>query len=1202
MKKTIKMLLLLLCIGNAKAEITYTDILPHCNGVQQSGAQIMPYLFLASVGIMSNYFTNFRIKGNIDPKIANDGRRRYDRDSGLDGIAQLCVELFPSHAGNLAIHSKIKESRADVIKDIVDRLVRTEFYRYVLERKAQDEPRKAQGKSRKAQDELNFLSSVFPELPEKDVAGGGEENIQTQTQDTCLSSEKIKYINASTKSADSLKVIRNATLVSGKRLEAFLKIRTSDNQESKEELSVLSANKMLWRAVNAERDFGYPTYTAEALFFAFLCKFMNADEITTFIDIYAKGREEFFNKEYLENSVFLRMNNVDSLIDTLKGRFSTASPNMYNNPVENGRSYKVEKNASSGKLEEKSDIFPDCQETAIRHIILSLLLTQKIEDFKKTNGFDAITSRIGSDNIAAQNRFAQLADVCAVDDYNCDSIEHRTMVNKVFADLNTPSDTDETKVRYQKTNNELSVGFINIVRVLEKVFGVKSILSDFKHDKTALVNRLEYLFNIINPYYKYTSKESMSFSEDKKDYYGTLCVTMTSPSPDAVTHRFTVHQEMGHGRTTFGLGPLSIEDFEPSVRSWIGYLCSPYDGRNPFHAIFSSKCNRDPHYSYRQVLKLLKESYSSEKDTSMLDHILGNVVRNISFNDLGAAEMLFDTVLQWDFNETEYSRLRTIITDSNPSAPLPDALMYMKRHLTISSPKVVDLDLSTCKRLHELEIDGGDISGCVILKNPLKRLIISDTKIGGKLDLSKCNSIEELEIENAQIGEMSDLSASSELKRLNIINSVVGGGGVIPPSCVETLTISSSQIRGNLDLSSCSSIEKLYILEDLNVSLSDLSKDVTITGNVILPSSLNDLFIYEGAKIGGLDLSRCSSMDTLSIRCTVSGDVIPPSCIKTLDIENGAEIGGKIDLSGCSSIETLCIGEKAKITGDLVQPSSLNYLFIYEDAKIDGKLDLSGCDRLNELSIYENVAIAGDLTLPQSLGELSIRNGATIDGKLDFSRCTLLDRLSLAGNVTIAGGVVVSLCSLRTLYIGGAKAGRKLDLSEYKHVETLVIDRVETEGDVILPSSIKALDIRGAKAGGKLDLSDKQLETLYINKLEIAGDVILPSSIKALPIDNGTKIGGKLDLSKCDRMNGFGIDSEVTGGVILPSSIETLDIGKNAKIGGLDLSRCSLLKTRYFVVDGEITGDVILPSSIKALPPGTQIGGQQVRSSGKQSA
>lgn len=285
---------------------------------------------------------------------------------------------------------------------------------------------------------------------------------------------------------------------------------------------LLEAIKQAILAESSEKVF-YPKYTAEQIILAFLAyKFSTREDIKTFLTHLSPG---IVNREALDT-----FNPLDLLIpDNLpqiaeKGNhtpddiLALSTADIWGMPTPYRVGTPFLSNGNTRKYDRKSDsfvpgTFADCVEISLRHIINCFLYDPHSRQFD----FKGLAKYHGENPLSPAQEviFATFMDFYqrqSIDLANDGSMEMRSQWNRVVGDLNSPDDPLEIKIHYRQGANELDAGFINLMKVFQKVLGIHldPVPETNQHDKKKwLDTAFQEVFKALNPHKGYSIGTNM---------------------------------------------------------------------------------------------------------------------------------------------------------------------------------------------------------------------------------------------------------------------------------------------------------------------------------------------------------------------------------------------------------------------------------------------------------------------------------------------------------------------------------------------------------------------------------------------------------------------------------------------------------------------------------------------------------------------
>lgn len=697
---------------------------------------------------------------------------------------------------------------------------------------------------------------------------------------------------------------------------------------------------LMARAISAEgQGKSYPKYFTETVLLSFYVKKSNhqGDIWQLFKSLNKAFAPITIGSDILSHEKLLTAVDLENIAKKLDGGVRLSHEEVFNLlnrdlfyrqgfPYREGQPL-IENAAISAFLrkEQREDnglYFTDCVETSIRHLVNLVLF-----DADK-QGFDLTRLRSGQLNQDVERFYAKQTPSRT----NDSSIDVRALWNRVVADLNSPS--DPVVIRYVKSfQNELDTGFINLVRVLQKVFAIElEELPRGEKDRIGWLEKaLPKVLMAINPGLKYGFTYKVEPKKD--DLYGDIEILVESGD---IRFSFNLHQSTIHAKVT-QLKDLAKRDVQDHLEK---SLSPGSDGElTGYQNLLALALAQDRPIQNKQVidvqpyatfarrldsndariewLKMVKKGSITPSPAS-----LGNVLSDMSWDDQNTVERISETIVgilsssdrehpyrQQLYRETKGLRIAcsgdTFAADSTggKSASLSELNNFVGlKYLTLRLSDRVDFKDIESERLSNLEtliINGKSRHDSLV---GLKLSKIQSLK---SLELSHIHAIKELTIESLPNLERLDLSDNEWLEKVRI--SDIGA---------RDMRLKSNKIIIDMKLKGLHRAEKVEfegreILNGFSLRDSEGIKELMIKGII---------------SIDGTEISGLSNLKKITISSITQ--------LANLVVKDNERLM-ELDVYGVGTIKKL----------ELSSLPSLNTYHFKFCKKLEG-LQVSGCDRL----------------------------------------------------------------------------------------------------------------------------------------------------------------------------------------------------------------------------------------------------------------
>jgi len=454
--------------------------------------------------------------------------------------------------------------------------------------------------------------------------------------------------------------------------------------------------------------------------------------------------------------------------------------------VSNGNTYRYDRKA--GKILEESHTFADCAEIAMRHLINLLTYNSEIGEFDLTPLKKYVTEN-SPDNPYFQNLIVFMEQQKPDQANNGDTVM-RSLFNIVVADLNASNSS--IKIDYIQDTNEVNPGFINLIKVFQKIFGLKIKelpQGSFQEKINWLEESLQTLFKALNPYYSYSFDVS-KLEETENEISGHLPIIVRDLNNYEDLFSFSYYSQY---KTHSAIKDLKIlkttakndynEDLQthattirPNTSEESIWLLTPQkmNSKKFTHPIFTL-FNRyiADNDSRIEIIKMINEYYDQWKTEgssfkshlpvikTMIDHLF----EDISWDDATVLSQISPWILslskQEDLKEN-LRQVRGIILESSERSTIEELnnFLNIEKLSIISAKKLEEISLTNLTNLKTFSLDAPRVKKIEGL-NTLKNL--------EKLDLFSVHFPEEISIAN--LGQLKEINLDSSLiKRVNLNN------------------------------------------------------------------------------------------------------------------------------------------------------------------------------------------------------------------------------------------------------------------------------------------------------------------------------------------------------------------------------------------------------------------------------------------------
>lgn len=936
--------------------------------------------------LYSGLIANLRFYGNMKPSF-KEGTRLYIGDKGGDPIAKLIKELFPSPTGALNVETTAQDN----------------FGRYVH------------------QHETVALLLNFAHKIRKNKKPFRLKEISTHTEGILAT------------------------------LSDF-----SDDNRNKLRTKINGILKSIQDSIIHELDSPYPKYFTEEVINAFFSeKFSIQNDIWRLLR--AMG-DELVDKTNIPQEVIVEgkvvpppedlveVEDLDSIANKegaydADDIFALENADIFEMVTPYKPGTHLLSNGNTRPYDRKTDqyvlskeLFADCAEMAARHIMSLLLFNRGTQQFDLSH----LKSTIKEDNPYFKN-FEQFYKEQKPLLANAGDTDMRSFWARVLGDLNT--DDDPIKISYLKETYELNAGYINFVRVFQKIFGLT--LDELPDDanlegKTKWLQKsLTTLFKTVNPTREYEFDLS-TVKEDGHDLSGNLQIIVKDqadtdifsfvyytsvkkhseirnlqvPAED-IKYDFT--QQLQDHPTTMEEG--TVEDtlwlLKPELKKT----------HSDFYNVFSERL-ADNHSRIR-ALKKIQSIDKNSKFALLLPVILKNILADISWDDESvlceASSVVSDMMKDPHFQPIVAETVKSYLLENNDDLTNPHFKALFEEITTLyveKGPSSLE-GLEVCQELKSLKLSQS-VANTLVLKT-LKNL--------ETLTLVTGQNLKELSVEN--LGKLINVHLSfSFLETITLKN--------LP--CLETLSLEQNQKLEEL------SLENLDKLKELDLGKSDVKTVV-----------LKNL-----SSLGTLNLTATQSLEELSL------ENLPQ--LKSLDLTY-SQLKTIQGLNTLTNLETLKLHDNYEF-----EELSLKNLSHLKSLDVKG-LPVKIINGLNTLSNLETFKLENNYVLE----EISVENLGTLK------------------NFSLKGSTVKIIKGLNTL-----ASLENLDLSDTHGVEELFLENLDKLTNInLFRSGVKKVGFKSLSSLEKLRLgAAKNLEEVVLENLGNLKQLVFNSNVKTLSLAN----------------------------------------------------------------------------------------------------
>ena len=950
--------------------------------------------------LYSGFIYDLRFYGNIEPFFKEE-KRRYIGDEGLDSLAMLVRDLFPSPTGALNVETTGKDN----------------FGRYV------DKPETVALL-------VNFAHKMRNDekFSEQQITDYGKEILAT-----CTLGELNK---------NDSKDLRS-------KINGILKsIQQSISEESQGPYPKYMTEQVI-TAYFCEK------FSTQSHIWALL-RAMD-DNIVDKRNIPQEDQKE----ELLEEDNLKSIANKEAPYDAddifalenadIFGAITPYKPGAQ--LISNGNTRPYDRNNDKDLSE---DPFADCAEMAARHVMNLLLFNDETQQFDLSH----LKSHIKENNPYFKNFegfYAQQTPLLT----NAGDTYMRSLWARVLGDLNT--DADPIKISYLKGTYELNPGYINFVRAFQKVFGLTleelPQNANLEVKKDWLEKSLTTLFKTVNPTKKYEFDLS-KVTDDGNDLSGHLRVEIKNKS-DEELFSFTYSSAVGlhsdvrelqipktaskHGyhKRLQAHATMMTEEGTAKDAIWLA-LPEPMKPRSDFYKLFHEHLsdNDSRIKSLRQIPLMDKDN----KLMKLLPRILKNILADISWEDRAviskASPVVSVMMKDENFRDVIAETVKGFYLNDDDDLKNPYLQLLFERITTLRGGQYISslTGLEACKELKRLYLAGTAVRTLNELNtlSKLETLNLSDTEIE-ELSLENLTQLKILLLYDSAVKtlkglntlvslETLNLSYTKNLEELSLENLPKLKSLNFNNSAINTLSLNTLLSLESLDLGDTTKLEDLSLenLPQLNYLNLHNSTINTLKGlNTLM--SLEELRLSNTSHLKELSLENLTQLKTLYLdgsTVNILTGLNTLLSLETLRLMNTYKIE-ELSLENLPQLKRIQLQSSSIKTLSLKNLLSLESLDLGESKNLE-KLSLESLPRLKSLTLHHSAVknINGLNTL------LSLKT-------LDLSNTQIPEELSLV-NLTQLHRLFLNRSSFKTLT--GLNTLSKLEILELEnayHLQSL---------------------------------------------------------------------------------------------------------------------------------------------------------------------
>lgn len=678
------------------------------------------------------------------------------------------------------------------------------------------------------------------------------------------------------------------------------------------------------KTLEAEKDSVYPPQTLEQILNSFFCfHFNNREDIWTFLnglsDTIIKKETLPLKGDFLSKTEIFSEEDLPSIVNKkqpydLEDIFFLCYAETFKNPlpykegsvlINNGNAQCY--NRQTGDL--SAPTFADCFETAVRHVLNMASYDLVTKSFQWTHSKPVHPYSKNFEEFYKQQIPSKA---------NSGDPDTRSHWNTVVGDLN--SEEGAFPIRYALKTNELSSGFINTVRVFQRLFDISlNDLTDKKEDW--VTQSLDTILTAINPEKTYNfSLDSSDPKTSIDDFGGNLTITTSDKETDTPLYSFLFHVTLNMHTEIRDLKFLKANDDEidyqgylmthaitrqpDSAQNSLWLLMSHLEEArqkitNPFYHLFQKPLADND--SKIEFLNTVDKNYSEwEKDfllgerADVFNKTLSHVLKDISWDDEETLKKVSPVISSLD----QHQALKEILIKSVFS------LHLMRRHsdafykdyknlkkLTLHQShfdqsylegfsKLESLDLyfdqkrtnlcvSNLTRLKRIRLTGCDmtsIEGLNCLPD-LQILFLDSLEQLTTVSVTGCSNLTEVILDNSAIESIEGLDDLVNLKLLSLQNMQhLKMLSFTTESELESLKLGSSSIESIEGLEKLTNLKSLSLENTKNLKTFSLRNMPNLTSINFRDSFVEELTLENLPEVSSVNLEYVQHLKKLTAK------------------------------------------------------------------------------------------------------------------------------------------------------------------------------------------------------------------------------------------------------------------------------------------------------------------------------------------------
>lgn len=540
-------------------------------------------------------------------------------------------------------------------------------------------------------------------------------------------------------------------------------------------------------------------------------------------------------------------------------------------------------------------------------------------------------------------------------------------------------------INYRDGHNEMNPGFINAVRVFQKIFGLTTIKdipeNSLEERKKWLKESLTTVFTALNPTFIYEldlkNVEKRNVSATIEELGGRMTIAVKNKSTKDDLFSFVFYAEPNRHSTVFDLETFATKaglNFIESLKQHSN-LIEPGTTQDLLWSLVKSPVllvrnfknilyrylsdSIDDNSTKIRFLRYIGSSFisfqsslSDLKKLSAFQTIVGNVLNEVSWDDENTLNDISETIFILEkipeLKDVVANNVRGIRTSDKSKLETIKTSFKNIEYLDLRNMFNVDvLDLANFTKLKRLNLTNSHfktIDG-LSANTYLEELTLKDTKNFVAIDVTGLDRLKIIYAERSSIENIVGLNTLKELETLHLGNTArFKHVDVSSSKNLHTLILDTSNVETLIGLDSLENLTELGLTHTKSLFIDEI--------NLNFHPKLQNLFLRN---------SNVKSLENISNHQSVELIELEHTAIKTLDITNAKKLeylalsnSNIEEIEGIDTVENLATVEleQAKNIKSLtVGPANKNLVLLLSGSGIIDKFQIKGFEYLNEAKV-----------------------------------------------------------------------------------------------------------------------------------------------------------------------------------------------------------------------------------------------------------